>query len=82
MSIEVRDTRLQDFVRAQIESGAFVNEESVIAAGLERLRQEEFEFDPGELERLIQDGLDSGPPVEARAVFEEIRSLSAARRNP
>jgi putative addiction module CopG family antidote len=66
------------FAKQQVEAGAFASEEEVVAAALrEHLAR------LNELRALIDEGLDSGEPLDGetflRELLEETRALAARR---
>ena len=66
------------FAKQQVEAGAFASEEEVVAAAL---REHLARLD--ELRALIDEGLDSGDPLDGetflRELLEETRTLAARR---
>ncbi len=66
----------------RVESGRYQSAEDVISAALSSLDQQESigDFAPGELDRLMEEGKRSGPPIPAEKVFAKIRELSAQQR--
>jgi putative addiction module CopG family antidote len=67
------------FAKEQVEAGAFASEEEVVAAAL---REHVARLDG--LRALIDEGLDSGKPLDGetflRELLEETRKLAARRR--
>ena len=66
-----------------VESGEFTNAEEVVTVALQRLvgADAKPDFAPGELDRLIEEGLNSGPGLsyeEFRAEFDAMRAKHLA----
>lgn len=68
---------LQAKIDDRVRSGRYQTPEEVVAAALSCLdKAEEFgDFEPGELDQLIAEGENSGPPLDGEAVFAELRAL-------
>ena len=68
---------VQKLIEDRVKSGKYGSPEDVVAAAVATLDQQEQlgEFDPGELERLIEEGERSGAPIDAEQVFAEQREL-------
>jgi antitoxin ParD1/3/4 len=77
---------LEQFVQSRVESGRFQTASEVVREGLrlleerEQARETALEELRGKIRRGIQQA-DRGELLEADAVFEEIRQLSARRRS-
>ena len=66
----------------RVESGKYQSVEDVICAALFSLDQRESvrDFKQGELDRLIEEGERSGPPLDGEKVMEELRQLRASHK--
>ena len=73
---------VQRLIDDRLASGQYTSAEEVITAALGALARVEQpdDFELGELDQLLDEGEKSGEPVEAEAVFAELRALSDARR--
>ena len=77
--------KVRDFVQDKVRSGQYASPEDVIEAGLAALRQQEAfgDFEPGELDQLIEQGEVSSKherTYTADEVFAELRRKSEKRR--
>jgi antitoxin ParD1/3/4 len=63
-------------IRAAVEEGDYGSVSDVVQDALRewRLRRKAETLDIGELRRMVQDGIDSGPSLEADAVFARLRA--------
>ncbi len=70
--------QIQALIDEEIHSGRYNSAEDVVAAALSQLaqRNELTDFEPGEIERLLLDGEQSGKSLDATVVFVEIRNHS------
>jgi Arc/MetJ-type ribon-helix-helix transcriptional regulator len=61
----------------------YASPDEVVLAALNALEQaEQFgDFEPGEMERLIEEGKNSGPGLDADKVFAELRALRNRPKN-
>jgi antitoxin ParD1/3/4 len=68
---------LQRLIEQRMKSGHYPTPQDVVAAALYSLDQEEKlgEFESGELEQLLADGENSGPPLDGEKVLAELRNL-------
>jgi antitoxin ParD1/3/4 len=68
---------MQRFIDDRLKSGMYGSPEEVVAAALALLEQQEAmgDFEPGEMQRLIDEGDRSGDALDAEQVFAEIREL-------
>lgn len=82
-------THLENFIKAQIESGRYANASEVIRAGLRMLEEHEegrAVRAMGKAEKLewlraeIQKGIDSGPSIPAEEVFARGRAYVQQRQ--
>ncbi len=69
--------QIQRLIEEKVRSGKYCSAEEVVSAAVEQLDQQEQlgDFEPGELDRLIEEGEQSGPPLEGEQVFAELREL-------
>lgn len=76
------DPDLAAEVDAAIASGEYLDLNELVADTLAMWRAERLQHDPREIERiraLIQEGLDSGEPIEGNFDFEDIKRRGMAR---
>ena len=68
---------IQRLIEERVRSGKYETAEDVVAAAVEHLDQQEEagDFEPGEWDALIEEGWRSGAPLDAEAVFQELRQL-------
>ena len=68
---------VQQLIEDCVRSGRYRSAEDVVAAAVAQLQQHEEagEFEPGELERLLEEGESSGPPLDGEQVLAELRQL-------
>ena len=66
---------VQQLIEDRIRSGKYHSAEDVIVAAMASLEQQEQpgDFEPGEMDRLIEEGLSSGAPLDGEQVFAELR---------
>jgi putative addiction module CopG family antidote len=64
-------------IEDRIRSGKYHTAEDVVAAAMSNLEEQESraDFDPGELDRLLDEGENSGPPLDGEQVLAEVRGL-------
>ncbi len=83
MTLTVSDT-LGKLIELKLRNGKFVSVEELLTESLLRLDDSDVpyfgEFEPGELERLVDAGLNSGTPVSVDDVFAALEAKSAAAR--
>ena len=74
-------SKTQKQIEKRVRSGKYKSPEDVITAAIAQLDQQEQigDFEPGELDRLLEEGEKSGEPLDGKKVFSEIRALG--RRN-
>jgi antitoxin ParD1/3/4 len=68
---------VQQSIEDRVKSGRYRSREDVIAAAVASLEQQEQfgDFEAGEMDRLIEEGLNSGPPLKGEQVFAELREM-------
>jgi Arc/MetJ-type ribon-helix-helix transcriptional regulator len=64
-----------------MKTGGFITAEDVVSAAVHRFREKDLssDFAPGELNRLIEEGENSGPPIPYEQVRAELKALREAR---
>jgi putative addiction module CopG family antidote len=64
-------------IEKSMREGGYATPDDVVRAGLESLKQQESlgDFEPGELDALIEEGERSGVPLDGDQVFAEMREL-------
>lgn len=69
--------QIQQLIEDKVRSGKYSSAEDVVSAAVAHLDQDEqsVDFEPGELERLIKAGEESGAPLDGEQVLAEIREL-------
>ena len=82
MEIELHP-KAQEMIEERIKKGMYKTPGDVIFAALGALQSVESfgDFEPGELQRLIEEGENSGPLLDLDQVFAEIRALGAQRKS-
>ncbi|MBO3760585.1 type II toxin-antitoxin system ParD family antitoxin [Ciceribacter sp. L1K22] len=67
---------MRDIVEDAMSSGDFKSAEDVVSAALTQWQAERLlaNFTPEELDALIQEGLDSGDPIDGEEAFRRIRA--------
>lgn len=70
-------------LRVAVESGEYASASEVIREALRgwKLKRKVETLELDELRRLIQEGIDSGPSVDAEMVFSRLRAKYAAMSN-
>ena len=70
----------RQLIEERMRHGGYATPEAVVRAGLDSLDLQDSlaDFAPGELDRLIRVGEQSGEPLEGEAVFAELRALRDA----
>lgn len=68
---------IQQLIDDRVRSGKYQSPEDVVAAAVASLEQQEQlgDFEPGEMERLIEEGVNSGPALDGEQVFAELREM-------
>jgi antitoxin ParD1/3/4 len=68
---------LEKRILQRVRSGRYQNAQEVIAAALSSLEQQELtnDFAPGEWDRLLKEGEESGPALDGEVVLKELRQL-------
>ena len=68
---------MQQFINERLKAGVYSSPEEVVAAAFALLEQQEAagDFEPGEIQRLIDEGDQSGEALDAEQVFAEVRAL-------
>lgn len=76
MNLSINGTA-EEMINQRLRSGQYTSAEDVISAALGALESVErsVSFAPGELDRLIDEGFSSGPPLDGETVLEELRNL-------
>ena len=74
--------QIQRLIDERVKSGKYGTPEDVVAAAVAHLDQQERfgDFEPGELDRLLQEGEDSGPALDGEQVMAELRALRASTK--
>jgi antitoxin ParD1/3/4 len=74
--------QIQRLIDERVKSGKYATPEDVVAAAVAHLDQQERfgDFELGELDRLLQEGEDSGPALDGEQVMAELRALRASTR--
>jgi putative addiction module CopG family antidote len=69
-------------IAARMQRGGYASAEETVRAALASLEQQQSagEFEPGELRRLLEEGENSGPSIDGKRVFRELRELRTKRR--
>lgn len=70
------------FIQRQLASGRYSSASEVVRQGLRLLEEREQlrEIELAKLRSLIQEGIDSGPAIDAELVFDELEKEFAAGR--
>jgi putative addiction module CopG family antidote len=72
--------RTQKLVEERMRRGGYASPDDVVCAGLASLDQQETsgDFEPGELDRLLEEGERSGESLDGDSVLAELRGLRTA----
>jgi putative addiction module CopG family antidote len=75
------DASTELLIAERLKSGRYASAEDVVTAALHALEQDEtgFDFQPGELDRLIAEG-EASETLDGHAVLDEIRQLGKSRQ--
>jgi putative addiction module CopG family antidote len=67
---------MSDIIENALETGDFKSADEVVSAALNAFQVQRLlvNFAPGELDALIQEGLDSGEPIDGDESFRRIRA--------
>jgi Arc/MetJ-type ribon-helix-helix transcriptional regulator len=74
---------LQRILDEKVRAGTYASAEDLARAALDHFLRQEDDFAPGELEKLLSTGtadISHNRMFAGKAVFDEIRAASAARR--
>ena len=74
---------LQKLVDDKVRDGTYESAEDLVRAAVDHFLRQADDFTPGELEKLLASGtadIQDGRVTPGKAVFDEIRTMSAARR--
>ena len=79
-------TETRQLIEERMRRGGYDSADAVIRAGLSTLDQQESlaDFGPGEMDRLVREGLQSGQPLNVETFFAELAELrrqASAGRN-
>ena len=76
------DATVEKLITERVNSGMYATPEDVVTAALGSLESaEKFgDFAPGELDRLIEEGEASGPPIEGEKFLAEWRALRSSAK--
>lgn len=82
ISIALPHDMLAD-LKAAVERGEYATTSEVIREALRdwRLKRKVEELDVEDLRRLVQEGIDSGPSVDAGTVFARLRAKYASKKS-
>ena len=75
MNVALRP-EIAKFVKEQVDAGRYQTPDDVVTAGVARLMQDDFEFDPGELHALAEQGkrdIFAGKTITMDALREQFR---------
>jgi antitoxin ParD1/3/4 len=67
----------QKLIEQRMKSGKYGSAEEVVTAALHALESDEHagDFEPGDWDKLLAEGQQSGPPLDGDSVFAELRNL-------
>ena len=73
----------QRLIEDCVKRGGYASADDAVRAGLDSLSQLEAlgEFAPGELDALIEEGENSGPPLDGQKVLAELRAMRDSQRS-
>jgi putative addiction module CopG family antidote len=73
----------QRLIEDCVRRGGYASADDAVRAGLDSLRQLQAlgEFSTSELDALLEDGEQSGPPLDGEQVLAELRTLRDSHRN-
>ena len=68
---------IQRLIEERVRSGKYNTPEDVVSAAVANLDQQELagDFEPGELDRFLEEGEQGGAPLDGEDVFKELRQL-------
>jgi putative addiction module CopG family antidote len=74
---------IKKLIDERVESGRYQTPEDVVAAALSQLEAQEQagDFEPGELDALLEQGEASGASLDGDEVFAEIRALRRSQQS-
>lgn len=77
MELRVTNPELERFVAEELASGRFSSADELVSTALLQMKHAQTfgDFEPGELDKLIEEGETSGHPIDGEAVFAELRKL-------
>ena len=75
--------QIEKLIKDWMKRGGYESPEAVILSALGALEQVQSfgDFEPGELAKLVKDGVESGEGIDGDEVFAELRALSRRARN-
>lgn len=74
---------LEKLIQEKVRAGIYSSPEEMVQAGISRLLQDREEFEPGELDALVELGLkelDAGKGIDAAGVFNDLGERSRNAR--
>ncbi|MGB7159688.1 MAG: type II toxin-antitoxin system ParD family antitoxin [Tepidisphaeraceae bacterium] len=75
-------SHVQKLIDDRVKSGKYGTAEDVVAAAISNLDQQEAfgDFEPGEFDRLIEEGERSGDALDGEQVLAELKALRGSGR--
>ncbi len=75
------DSYVEQLIAKRVASGQYASPEDVVAAAMGALETNFMcnSFPPGELDRLIEEGRASGPPLDGETVLKELRDIRESK---
>jgi putative addiction module CopG family antidote len=70
-------TKTKKLIDERLKSGRYKTADDVVAAAVSQLAQQEQtgDFEPGELDRLLEEGEKSGTPLDGEKVLAELEQM-------
>lgn len=84
MDVRLDNPEIEQFINEQIAGGRFANASELVLAALHRFRESNRtgDFEPGELDRLLEAGEASGEPIDGEEAFRSRLADRHARFQP
>lgn len=73
----------RQMIEDRMKRGGYASADDAVRAALNSLaeRETEGDFEPGEWDRLLEEGENSGPPLDGEQVLAELRELRTRKQS-